>query len=105
MSEYDIKWRRDSNQPTPEEELDVGSRREALEQIFEEIGVEDEVELNPVGRKLGGDLPYFTIANIVILPIDTAVTVLDYIENQDDEVIVSDELKERIDERHEEIDE
>jgi hypothetical protein len=102
-SEYDIKWRRDSNKPTPEDELDAGSRREALQEIFEEIGVEDEVELKPIGKLLGGDLPYTTIANIASDSIPALILLIKYIEERGDEVEISDQIKEQIDEHHEEL--
>ncbi|MFC6863849.1 hypothetical protein ACFQGE_10265 [Halomicroarcula sp. GCM10025817] len=99
--EYDIKWRRDSNKPRPEDELDVESRREALQEILEDLDVEEEVELKPVGRKLGGDLPYFTIANLALATTQTAIMLKNYIENQGDKAVLSDEIKEKIDEYHE----
>lgn len=102
-SEYDIKWRRDSDKPLPEKELNVQSRREALQEIFKELDIEHEVETKPVEKILGGDLPYTTIANIASDSIPALILLIKYIEERDDEVKISDKIKERIDEHHEEL--
>ncbi|WP_276278467.1 hypothetical protein [Haloarcula regularis] len=59
------------------------------------------LSLKPVGRKLGGDLPYFTIANLALATTQTAIMLKNYIENQGDKAVLSDEIKEKIDEYHE----
>jgi anti-sigma regulatory factor (Ser/Thr protein kinase) len=45
-SKYSIKWKRDSSKPRPEDEMDIDSRREAVDKILEELGIEEQIEQN-----------------------------------------------------------
>jgi len=106
MSEYEIKWQRDSSEPRPEDVLDDADRRkEAVRQILADIGVdEDEYCIEPTKRILSGELPYFVIANLAFTSITTVIEIKRYIEEQEDDAVLGEELKKRIDAEWEEED-
>lgn len=106
MSEYQIHWKRDSSKPRPEDTLDVDTRRDAIRESLEDIGVtKDKYRIEPTKRILGGDLPYFEVANLVLLGIDTAILVKEHIEQQGDEAVLGEKMKQRIEEDWREEDE
>lgn len=101
MAEYELQWKRSNTKPRPEDELDVQSRQDAVEEILEDIGIsKDEYDLKPSKRVLGGDLPYFEIANLVLFSVDIAIRIKSHIENKGDDAVIGDDLKKRLDEEY-----
>jgi len=96
-SKYSIKWKRDSSKPRPEDEMDIDSRREAVDKILEELGIEEQIEQKPIERRLGGSFSQFVVANLdvdtALVSIQTIVMLKQYIENRGDEAVLSEELE------------
>lgn len=109
---YEITWRRDSDQPTPENQRDGGLREDAVIELLEENDIDTEdITYQPPPRHLtASSQPLFTVCSFAFENIEKFIIVYQFLKQRDDARLVlsqeAEELLERLREQDkvEEID-
>ena len=94
---YEITWKRDSNAPTPEQEVDATMRQDAVEDILEEQGIDpDDVTYQHPPRHLTADAqPFFTVCSFVLDNVETFIIIYQFLsKDEQNKIVLSDEAKE-----------
>lgn len=95
---YEITWKRSAEKDTPEEVKDVIGRKQAVEDILRENGIDD-YEYKRSRLELSGDIgEFYVVCKITLLSVDALLRVYELIEwKESDEVEVTEVLDEYFD--------
>lgn len=102
---YKITWRRDSDAPTPEQEVDTTMRQDAVESILQEQGINpDDVTYQHPPRHLSGDpQPFFTVCSFVLDNVETFIIIYQFLsKDEQNKIVLSEDAKELLERLREE---